>query len=684
MKDDKQLKAFSAPLTRRNFVTTSLKAGAAAFTTGFLPRLKANADCRYNVLFIIVDDLRPLLGCYGHPEMHTPNIDRLAQRGTLFKHTYCQYPLCNPSRASMLTGLRPETVGVLDNDTYFRTSFPDAVTIPQYFKANSYHTRSVGKIDHGWFAFFDNSSWSMPIWLEVSAAIEKDTIPSWQALDVADDELEDGRIANVAIEVLTEIKDQQFFLVVGFRKPHLPYHAPRKYYDLYDIESFENVPSEVYPSGELRAYADIPDRNVPLSEEKTIELMQGYAASTSYIDAQIGRVLSQLDNLNLTEKTVILFCSDHGFHLGEHGGWKKNSLFEVGVHSPLIISVPGQQPNQTDALTELVDIYPTLCDACHLSIPSQLEGLSLMPVIEHPLRPWKTAAFSKLKRNILHGHSIRTERYRYIEWHKNGNQEQELYDYDSDPDETVNLANLLENRELVAQLSERLHAGWKAELPNISSNVSLPNIPMLPWDIDNNGIVDIQDLLLVSSILGEETLEYPNADVNKDGRINIIDLLLIAAHLGESCITSAPPTSLTASLDHIDSISEWLREAYQANDGTDVFRDAIANLEALIDNILPQQTKLLPNYPNPFNPETWIPYDLAQDSDVDIYIYDIRGQVIRKIRIGFQNAGSYRTKEQAAYWDGYNSSGERVANDIYFYSLNTDHIKATRKMTIRK
>ncbi len=675
---------FSEPVTRRGFLSTSLKIGGAAFTTGLLPNFKANANCQYNVLLFFADDLRPLLGNYGHPEMHTPNIDNLSQRGTLFKRTYCQYPLCNPSRASILTGLRSETVGVLDNDTYFRDSFPDAVTIPEYFKTKGYHTRSVGKIGHGGFALLDHESWSKPIWLDRSATVDKGSIPSWQALDVADDKLEDGKIANVAIEVLSEIQDHQFFLAVGFRKPHLPYHAPRKYYDLYDLDTFKNVPSPVYAPGDLRLYADIPKSNAPMSEEKTLELYRGYAASTSFMDAQVGRVLNQLDNLNLTEKTVIVFCSDHGFHLGEHGGWKKNSLFEVGLHSPLIISVPGQQPNQTDALTELVDIYPTLCDACHLPIPSQLEGLSLMPVIKEPLRQWKTAAFSTLKRGILHGQSIRTERYRYIERDRNGNRERELYDYDADPDETVNLANLSENRELVAHLSERLHAGWKAALPEITTDVTPKVTPTLPWDINKDGIVDLQDLLHVSNIFGEDTSKEPKADVNKDGKIDIIDLLLIAAHLGESCIISAPPTRLSNTPEHVDTISEWLNEAYQIDNGSDVFRTGIANLEVMLNSVLPAKTVLLPNYPNPFNPETWIPYDLAQDAKVNIKIYNLKGETIRELKIGFQNAGSYRSKEMAAYWDGRNAAGELVASGVYFYSLNTGRAKAIRQMTVVK
>ncbi len=683
MKNDNQQKAFSQPFTRRDFLSTSLKAGTAAFTTGLLPKLRADAGCQYNVLFIIADDLRPLLGCYGHPEMHTPNIDRLAQRGTLFKRAYCQYPLCNPSRVSMITGLRPETTGVYGNAMGWREALPEVVTLPQHFKIQGYHTRSVGKIAHA-DRWHDTLSWSAPIWSQ-QLRIDRATIPSWQVLDVADDELLDGRIASASIEILTQVKDQQFFLAVGFHKPHLPYNVPRKYYDLYDIETFKDASSIKPPSqNDLRDYADIPDGNTRISEKKTLELMRGYAASTSYMDAQVGRVVQHLDTLGISRNTVIVFTSDHGFHLGEHENWGKSTLFEAALRSPLIVSVPGHQLGRTDALVELVDIYPTLCDACRLPIPSQLEGLSLMPVIEQPTRPWKTAVFSQTggRGNYTKRYSIRTARYQYIELNTGRSQGRELYDYDTDPDETVNIVDLPENVELVAHLSERLHAGWRGALPDMEQQISVPQT--LPWDINNDGIVNIQDLILVSNSFGKETLEYPKADVNNDGHVDIIDLLLIAAHFGESCTTSAPSKSISISQSHVDSIAEWLAEAYQADDGSDVFRHGIANLEALFNNVVPQKTTLLPNFPNPFNPETWIPYDLAQDANVDIKIYNLKGETIREFKIGFQNAGTYRTKELAAFWDGRNSTGELVASGLYFYSLNAGQSKAIRQMVIRK
>jgi len=681
------------PFTRRDFLSTSLKAGAAAFTTKLLPKRHATAVGQYNVLFIMADDLRPLLGCYGHLEMHTPNIDSLAQRGTVFNHAYCQVPLCNPSRVSMLTALRPTRTGVLQNSsTDFRDKLPDVVTLPQHFKAHSYYTQAIGKVTHDIAHADDVLSWSVPSWAPSKFHFSYATNPVWKALDVADNILDDGQIANRAVEVLRDLKEKPFFLAVGFNKPHLPFHAPRKYFELYDRQTFNLPRSSSYPQNSpvlaynnlslLRRYQDIPSGNVPLSEEKTLELIRAYAASTSYMDAQVGRVLQHLDTLGLSQNTVIVFVGDHGFHLGEHGTWRKNTLFEVALRSPMIISVPGQQPSRTDALAELVDIYPTLCDACQLPIPSQLEGLSLMPVLEQPTRPWKTATFSQLSRAGTRGRSMRTAQYRYTEWGNKGKHGRELYDYYADPDETVNIVDNAENAELVSHLSEQLHAGWQAALPQKPTQSPVPQT--LPWDINNDGIIDIQDLLLVSNSFGMETPAHPKADVNQDGSVDIIDLLLVAAHFGESSKAAASPRSILLLPQHVDRIEEWLTEASVTDDGSDVFRRGIATLTHLINSVIPEKTVLLPNYPNPFNPETWIPYDLAQDADVHIHIYNLKGQSVRQLSLGFQTAGTYRTRTRAAYWDGRNSAGEAVASGPYFYTLEAGRVKATRQMVIIK
>ena len=693
MKKTVEKQIISRLYNRRDFLTTSLKAGTAAFTTSLLPKRHVNANGQYNVLFIIVDDLRPLLGCYGHTEMHTPNIDRLAQRGTLFNRAYCQNPLCSPSRTSFFTGLRPETVGVTDNRTFFRLTVPDVVTLPQHFKTHGYHTQSVGKVAHIPTFQDDGYSWSTPSWRPWLQPFDHKATPSWQALDVEDDALRDGKTAKRAVEALEEIKNRQFFLAVGFYKPHLPYNAPKRYFELYENETFDLSAisrgdiSEITPPhwNEVRPFEDIPDGKDPLSYDKILELTRAYAAATSYTDAQIGRVLNQLDALGLTENTVIAFCGDHGYNLGENGTWGKNVIVEASLRSPLIVSLPGQEllGAKSDALVELVDIFPTLCEACQIPILPQLEGLSMLPVIEQPTRSWKTAAFSQ--RN--HGVSIRTDRYRYTEFQK----QRELYDYSLDPHSDDNIAHLPENAELVAYLKERLRAGWQEALPETQEPVLRPQA--LPWDINSDGSVDIQDLLLVSSSFGAETLEYPKVDVNQDGRVDIVDLLLVAAHFGESPSPTAPQKLASLLPKHVDSIEEWLAEARLANDGSNVFRQGITNLEALINSVIPERSSLLPNYPNPFNPETWIPYDLAEDADVHVHIYDLKGESVGHLNVGFQAAGTYRTQSRAAYWDGRNSVGESVASGTYFYTLTAHYrnqnlsesqFTATRRMVIVK
>ncbi|MYB65430.1 sulfatase-like hydrolase/transferase [Candidatus Poribacteria bacterium] len=677
-KQSQKLAIHNRSYSRRDFISTSLKAGTAALTTSLIPSIQATSETPFNVLFIIVDDLRPLLGCYGHSEMHTPNIDKLAQRGTVFNRAYCQFPLCNPSRASLLTGLRPETIGVLDNFTHYRRTVPDVVSLPQYFKANGYHTRSIGKIMHG--PFVDNLSWSIPIWVPRNRLdIDK---TSWNSLDVTDDELRDGMVATHTIDVLEQVRDRQFFLAVGFYKPHLPFNAPTKYYDIYDSPIIENIPDVILdPQHEMRVYADIPSEGGELSKEKSLELIRGYAASTSYMDAQVGRILKQLDVLGLTEKTVIIFCGDHGFHLGENGTFAKRTPYEVSVRSPLIVSFPGQHPIdvKTEAIVELVDIYPTLCNLCQLPLPNGLEGISLLPVIEVPTCPWKTAAFSQV--DVGHAFSIHTQQYRYTGTGRNDSTPRSLYDHNVDPDEYVNIVNLPEYEEIVASLRQRFQDGWQGALPTIlkQSNIS----QTLPWDINKDGLVNIQDMILVSKYFGSKSSEYLNADINQDGNINILDLLIVAAHFGEST-TYNTPSLLNILPEHITMIEDWSNKAQTVEDTNDVIRKGIATLDTLINVTKPRKNRVLPNYPNPFNPETWIPYDLAENSDVNIYIHNLKGESIRHLKVGLKSPGKYRSRSRAAYWDGCNSYGEPVASGAYFYTFHTQQTKSTRKMVITK
>ena len=680
--------------TRRDFLSTSLKAGTAYLTMNLFPKFPAKAEGKYNVLFIMVDDLRPLLGCYGHPEMHTPNIDALAQRGTLFNRAYCQYPLSNPTRASIFAGLRPDTTNVRVNSTFVRNKLPDMVTLFQHFKEHGYHTQSLGKIAYRPKFDDDDFSWSVPSWRPAWRAVDKPNTPSWRSLNVVDSELSDGKIANRAVETLEILKNRQFFLGVGFRKPHFPLEAPQKYFDLYDPGTL-NLPTSLHPPqnapetaltnwNSIRDFQDLPSGKAPISEAKILEIIHAYAASVSFIDAQIGHVLKKLDALGLTENTVILFCGDHGHHLGEHRILGKDSLFEVSLHSPLIVSVPGQlhAGTKTDALVEFVDIYPTLCEACQLPIRGELEGFSAMPIIQQPTLPWKTGVFSQLRRAGEDGNSIRTQQYRYTEWGINGRRGIELYDYEADPDETVNVASLPENTELVARLSKQLHAGWQSALPDRPEQ-TLPQ-QTLPWDINNDGIIDSHDLVLVSENYGTENPAHPKVDVNKDGAVDIIDLLIVAVHFGESGNLEAPSTHAQIPPQHISLVERWITEAQLADDGSHIFRQGLAVLESLLNNASPQKTALLPNYPNPFNPETWIPYDLAKDTEVHIHIYNLKGEFIQQLSAGYQTSGVYRTPARAAHWDGRNKLGESVASGIYFYTLTAGDFTATRKMLIRK
>ena len=688
--------------TRREFLSTGLKAGAAAVGMHLFPTLRASAAADSNVLLILVDDMRPWFGCYGHPEVHTPNIDALAARGTVFNRAYCQYPLCSPSRQSLITGLRPDTIGVTTNTDFFRAIVPGLVTLPQHFKAHGYHTQGIGKIAHAPIYNDDASSWSVSSWRPRWSAVNPEYRVSWSALDVADDVPNDGQTAARAVEVLSDIRDNRFFLAVGFRKPHFPLDAPRKYFDLYDPNDL-SLPATAHPPqdspssartnwGILRRFADLPDGTDPLSDAKILEIRHAYVACISYIDAQIGNVLRQLNALGLEKNTVVVFCGDHGHHLGDHGILGKDTLFDAAVRSPLIVSVPGQ-PHAgatTNAPVELVDVYPTLCDACQLPTPPALEGLSMMPVIQDPESAWKAGAFSQYNRGRTAGISIRTERYRYTEWGEEGNSGMELYDYETDPDETVNVAGRQENAEIVSQLRGQLRAGWQAALPGVPPQIPIPEA--FPYDINGDGVVDIRDLVLISNNFGKTTAATENLDINGDGDVDILDLLLTGVRLGlnapaapmEPRLARAAATHDSLTGRELTSVEAWIAEARLAEDGSALFRDGIAALERLLETALPVATALLPNYPNPFNPETWIPYDLAEGTAVDISIWDVSGEQVRRLSLGFQTAGSYRRRGRAAYWDGRNASGEPVASGLYFYTLHAGDMRITRQMVIVK
>jgi iduronate 2-sulfatase len=455
---------------------------------------------RPNVLFIAVDDLRPMLGCYGDPVAVSPNIDRLAKRGLLFNRAYCQEAVCSPSRLSLMTGMRPDTIRVWDLYTHFRDAVPDAVTLPQCFKEQGYHTRSIGKIYHGnGPPAKDPPSWSEePLHDTTTEASGRYALPknlageglkrdSLESADVPDGYYIDGIVCDDAIAALTDMKAKArpFFLAVGFRKPHLPFCAPKKYWDLYDRDKIPPPATDSHPEGapelavrswrELEGYKDI-DQEGTIPAGKVAELRHGYYACVSYIDALVGRLLDKIDNDN----TVVILWGDHGFHLGEQGLWAKANNYELATRSPLILSVPGQ-PNPgatTDALVEFVDIYPTLAEACGLDVPTGLEGISMMPLLDNPQRPWKTAAFSQYPRDETShrhkghgdymGYALRTDNYRYVEWREweTGTVvARELYEHPKDKNETVNVAERPEYKDTVERMARILSDGWRVAKP---------------------------------------------------------------------------------------------------------------------------------------------------------------------------------------------------------------------------
>jgi len=482
-------------MNRRDF----LKFSGYSVALPFMPVSGAEPiQTRRNVLFIAVDDLRPTLRCYGDQTARTPNIDRLARRGTLFNRAYCQQAVCGPSRASLMTGRRPDTIKVWDLATHFRKTAPNVVTLPQHFKQQGYHSQCVGKIYHGKKALQDSPSWSVPEKFNVGVKREQYVLAknrpgeksgkmaACECADIPDNAYWDGKIAEEAIKALEENRDQPFFLAVGFMKPHLPFSCPKKYWDIYDRDSIAPPVNPKKPAGapeialhdsvELRGYTDIPDKG-PLSTAKIAELRHGYYACVSYTDTQIGKLLDSLNRLNLAHNTVIVLWGDHGWHLGEHALWCKTTNFELDTRVPMIVAAPGQKRAgaKTDALVEFVDIYPTLVELCALSMPKGLEGVSVAPLLNNPNRPWKKAAFSQFprpwfykKQPAVMGYTIRTGRHRYTEWLDFKTREvlaRELYDHPNDSGETVNLADKREHAQEVQRLSKMLRAGWRAALP---------------------------------------------------------------------------------------------------------------------------------------------------------------------------------------------------------------------------
>ncbi|MDA7493047.1 sulfatase [bacterium] len=455
------------------------------------PKAPSSAtEPRRNVLFIMVDDLRPQLGCFGKSSMHSPHIDELAKRGRLFERAYCMVPTCGASRASMMSGLRPHARRFVSYTARADEDAPGFTTMNQHFKNNGYRTISLGKIFH----FPDDSSagWSEKPWRPTTSnyrnkKAEKKAIAEhrkkypkrlkvrgmpYEASDANESEYRDHQIATRAIEHLEELQDADspFLLAVGFFKPHLPFCAPRKYWDLYDFESI-NVPENyrkppeapkgaVHQSSELRSYATIPPKG-SLSTYQARKLIHGYYACVSFIDQQIGRLMEALEETGLADNTVIILCGDHGWQLGDHGMWNKHSCFETSMHTPLIVSVPGEnQPNtqsgRITALTELIDIYPSVCELTGLTKPAHLQGTSFVPLLKNPTLAGKTHAVGRYRS----GDTIRTDQFRLSEFRTaNGSGNtigSMLYDHRTDPDENQNIAESDQQQSTVEQLSEAL------------------------------------------------------------------------------------------------------------------------------------------------------------------------------------------------------------------------------------
>lgn len=514
-----------------------------------------NREDRPNVLFLSLDDFGPYLKGYGHEQIIAPNMDGLMDRGFAFDRAYCQIAICAPSRSSLMTGMRPDSVAVYDLATHFREKVPNVVTLPQHFKNNGYYAQAVGKNFHPAFTFHsdvdgqpslaDPVSWDVPTWLPgppryyhtpegiadvkkvfARTRMRKDETPDdWykyvlrgfavEAPDVPESALYDGQVTDKALQVLREIADRQraapageaqpFFMGVGFLKPHYPFIAPKKYWELYDRSEIKlaenNFPPRDAPPislqvhwAEARAQSDVPNTGAILPAQQR-EMKHGYFACISYVDALIGRLLAELERQNLTDNTIIMLWGDHGFSLGENSIWAKLTNSEMSTRVPLLVVDPRKPElrGRSAGLVELIDMYPTLCDLAGLPKPEHLEGSSFVPLMEEPERPWKTAAFSQYHRYPIKnyrrhplaidtpmgywdyppegamGYSMRTDRYRFTLWHVTDQPDNvlglELYDHQVDPAENVNIAGHPDQAELVAQLTQKLKAGWAAAQP---------------------------------------------------------------------------------------------------------------------------------------------------------------------------------------------------------------------------
>ena len=432
-----------------------------------------------NVLFLICDDLNCDIGAYGHPQVKTPNIDALAGSGVLFQNAHCQYPLCGPSRASFMTGMYPDQTLVRRNAIYIREHIPNVMTIPQTFRLEDYFAVRIGKVFHynvprhiGTAGHDDPYSWNYTINPRGRDKDEEDKIfslvpntfggtLSWYAAEGDDTEQTDGIAATEAVQLLEKYSKsgRRFFMTVGLYRPHTPYVAPKKYFDLYPLDEIRvpEVPAEYLSTIPKPAAASIRRKKdqIDLRDDLARQAIQAYYASISFADAQLGRVLTTLQDTGLAENTIVVFTSDHGYHMGEHGHWQKTTLFENATRVPLVISGPGviAKGKSTEGLAELVDVYPTMTELAGLTTPKSVSGKSLVPILKDHSTTVRSSAFTQYS----NGYSIRTSRYRYTEWGEKGELGAELYDHESDPEELINLIGSAEVADVQSELQIQLH-----------------------------------------------------------------------------------------------------------------------------------------------------------------------------------------------------------------------------------
>jgi choline-sulfatase len=438
------------------------------------------ADAKPNVLFLICDDLNCDLGCYGHPQVQSPHIDALAKRGVRFQNAYCQFPLCGPSRASFMTGMYPDQTLVHRNAIYIREHVPNVKTIPQMFRDNGYFATRVGKIYHynvpkhiGTGGHDDPYSWNQTFNPRGRDVDDEDLIfsltpgsyggtLSWLAADGTDEEQTDGIAADIAIEQLQKFakSKQPFFLAVGLYRPHTPYVAPKEYFEKYPTDQIQ-VPQ--IPDGYLNTIPKPARQSVTrkkvqvnLPDKLGRQAIQAYHASITFADAQLGKILKALKDNGLDDNTIIVFTSDHGYHMGEHGHWQKTTLFENATHVPLIIAGPGvlAKGQTAESPAEMVDFYPTLAELCGMKAPASAAGVSQVPTLKDAAVASRESAFTQ----YANGYSLRTPRYRYTEWGENGKQGVELYDHTTDAAEMKNLGSDPATAEIRAKLAKQLHA----------------------------------------------------------------------------------------------------------------------------------------------------------------------------------------------------------------------------------